>query len=84
MKGQIKGQDMINGRQLEILRRGSCLNYTSEETKQQLFDKILKVKSLIGNGNPNTVTTAEMLDCVLDFTSQLSQKFTLLVENWII
>ena len=41
--------------------------YCNEEDKIELFNKMKSIKTYMGDGNPNTVTTFEMMDRVLDF-----------------
>ena len=43
------------------------LYYCNEEDKIELFNKMKSIKTYMGDGNPNTVTTFEMMDRVLDF-----------------
>ena len=41
--------------------------YCNEEDKIELFNEMKSIKTYMGDGDPNTVTTFEMMDRVLDF-----------------
>ena len=42
-------------------------NFSNEEDKIELFNKIKTIKSFMGDGKPTTVNTFEMLHRILDF-----------------
>ena len=42
-------------------------NYCNEEDKIELFEKIKKIKCHMGEGNPKTITTFELLNRVMDY-----------------
>ena len=42
-------------------------NYCNEEDRVEIFEKIKKIKCYMAEGNPNTITTFEMLNRVMDY-----------------
>lgn len=52
----------------ENTKRGKLsFNYCNDVDKNELFERINAVKAYMGDGNPNTITTFELLHRVLDF-----------------